>query len=103
MGCTIKIMGRSLVTDFSSVTNVTELYPSAKSKSRPGLNAYVHCRVWKQTLCMGGKCDVKKEIECDRVCAADSHLEGEGSESSCSKDLCNFQDVPLCKETSLIA
>jgi len=126
---TIKIMGRSLVTDFSSVTNVTELLdptdfsnvtnvtdvsslkvtnvtdvdPSAKSKSRPGLNAYVHCRVWKQTLCMGGKCDVKKEIECDRVCAADSHLEGEGSESSCSKDLCNFQDVPLCKETSLIA
>jgi len=85
---------------FESVSNGT--MGNNKSKKR-ALNAYVHCRVWKQTLCMGGKCDVKKEIECDRVCAADSHLEGEGSESSCSKDLCNFKDVPLCKETSLIA
>lgn len=67
--------------------------------------AFVHCRVWKQTLCMGDMCSVKKEIGCAKVCAADSYSEREGSEmeSSCSKDLCNFKDVPLCKETTLIA
>lgn len=63
--------------------------------------AFAHCRVWKQTLCEGETCNDKKEIMCERVCAADGWKKGE--ESNCSEDLCDWHGVPICKQTSLLA
>jgi len=63
--------------------------------------AFAHCQVWKHVVCERGDCNDKKEIRCERVCAADGWKNGQ--ESNCSEDLCNWDNVPICKQTSLLA
>lgn len=58
----------------------------------------VHCNVWKQVMCRGALCDVKKEIKCANVCKVENWGK---KDTECSPNLC-ARESNLCKETSLL-
>merc|ERR1712086_78590 len=61
--------------------------------------ALATCSVWKQTICHGSACTVRKEIQCVEIC----QFEGGQSGINCQTELCVDHGEYMCKGVAMMA
>merc|ERR1711871_810021 len=57
-----------------------------------------YCRAWKQVVCQGNTCRVKKEVTCAKACSW-----SKASASNCSEKYCKGRfGAMACKESAMV-
>jgi len=75
-------------------TPLLERKENNKAVTKKGAKFFAYCNAWKQVVCQGHTCRVKKDVKCVKACKK--------KDSKCSADYCKGRfGAPACKEMAM--